>query len=660
MQGDRIPVPLGGMAETVVTKNGVATRILNMHWDSEGFWRETPGTLALTTAAPGSGPVASCAWFNPRPGLRWLVYEVVTSVSTSTLNYLDFPTQTAVQFATRRRIASTDRGTLFLENGRWLYAFSSADAPIRWNGYYTAPVGFTGAAPQPTVAGYDQGFTSMDRAGGDMSVPSYKNPTQQRGVGPFPDTANTYWRYGYAVTMVNELGQESPPSVMQFASGFNGNVVGVGRRMVRVKVPQFPDHIRGTRLYRTRNLIGVNDPGAQATLYFLDEFPTAAGFDYVDNTLDEELGPVFDPDSVGPVPVAPAAAIFWQSSLWLGGSPDRATRVSYSSPLFPEQFPATNYLEIGTVQTGAVVAMRLIQGGILVFKERGIYLIHGNHVLGFQVEALSETVGCAAPRAIEQVHGFGTVFLSDRGPYVVVGGLLDDHPVAVRPLDGMRRTWRRFVGNATNLAASVSVYIAEFNEVWFQVTQGGDIRPNLGLVYHVDLDQWSLRLDWDVSCFTRQFSRTWVGSWDDTNFPGMHLLTYNADNHFGNSAAAFYQGFFTFDEAVKLSSVEVWVLAAGAAAPMDLNTVTDRQSSFAQTQAGKSQKLNRTDIDLWGAGLWSSTAQWSAYNPTRLSISTRMVTGREIGVSVLAQRMRVFAMQLVVTPTIHPDPERHP
>jgi hypothetical protein len=653
MASEEQEFPIGGMFEAVVEENGHGHSLVNLVHDPEGFWRETPGTLPVTNAAPGSGSVMSCTWFNPRPNLRWLVYEIATTAVRSLVQYVDFQTLAPVSICTRRRISSADKGTLFLENAGRLYLFSTVDAPLAWNGLWTSPVGFTGPAAAPLVAAGDQGFSRVDRAGGDMSGPTLKDRTTQRGVGDYPDGSNSSWRYGYAQTFINEIGQESPLSSVQFASGFNGTANDVGKRMVRVKSPRGPDHVRGMRLYRTRNLINITDPGAQATMYLLEEFATGAGFDYCDQTSDPELGLPFDRDSVGPVPIAPAAAAFWAGSMWLGGAPVDPTRLHYSAPLFPEQFPSINYLEVGSSRTGHIVALKVTQRGLVVFKEGGVYFVRGSHAQGFQVETVSESVGCAAPRAIEYVRDLGLMFLSRTGPHVLVGSLTDDQPTKVVPIQGIRRTWRRFAGS---LSQAVSVYQPELDEVWFHVPQGGTLTPTLGLVYHADIGQWSLRTG-PISCFTRHQAKTWVGSWDDTNAPGMHLLSYGASTFLGSTLTHSWSGLFTFSEARTLQVVDVWGVATGTSAPLSLTTTPDQRSPIPQTEVGKKQQANTAARDVWDTGKWNR-GDWSDHGVARLRMGVTMTTGREIGLAFAATRMRLFALNLVMAGLPSPRPEQ--
>lgn len=649
MKGSRkTELQLGGMAEAVITPAGTAELVSNLYRDPEGTWVVMPGSMPASDSTPGSGAISSITWFNPRPNQRWLVIERVLSATRSQIRWVDLQTLSTQLVTARRRVSNADPGSIFAENARWLHIFSPIDAPVRWNGLWTSPVGFTQSAPAPVAQGPDQGFDFVDKAFGDFTGPIFRSPTRQRGVGPYPSDDDEPWRYGYALTMLNELGQESPPSGLVYVSGTNRAEDDGGRQLVYIGVPQLPDHIRGARLYRTKNIVDATVDAAAFTLYLVREFPSAAPTDYLDNVPDEELLLELDRDQLGTIPVGARAAAFWGGTLWLGGAPDDPTRVRYSAPNFPEQFPGVNYLPVGSSKTGAIIALFPIQRGLGVFKTGGVYVIKGDHRSGFHVETVSEQVGAATGRAIEYVQGLGLVFLAASGPQVLVGNLGDDKPSAVVPLKGIRKLWRERVGR--NLATSIVVHQPEYNEIWFQVPEGGDTRPTLGLVYHIDLQQWSIREGWSVSCFTRAFGRTWVGSWDDTESPGVHLLTFASTTRLdGEDVVGVYQpGFLQFPESMSVIGVELWGRAYGPSATLQIETRADRRPAVAATStAGKAQVLNTTDAtEVWGTGFWDDTKTWTDYHPDRFRTNLRMLKTRELGLSVTGDKMALFAARV--------------
>ncbi len=647
MDSRKNQLPLGGMNEAIYTEPGVAEQIVNMYRDPEGMWVVMEGSVPVTTSAPGSGAVSSIGWFNPRPAQSWLVYERAVSTATSSIRFVDFVTLATEQITTRRRVSNADPGSIFAENARWLYIFSPVDAPIRWNGLWKSAVGFDGPAPAPDVAGPDQGFDFVDKLGGTFSPDEFKSETKQRGVGPYPTDEETVWKYGYALTQVNELGQESPPSSIVYASGTNSSGDTGGRKMVFVAVPRLPDHVRGSRLYRTRNLIDEEAAAIGLTLYLVAEFPTASPFQWLDLTPDDELVVEFDRDSVGPIPLGARAAAFWQGGMWLGGCPDDPTRLRFSHPLFPEQFPVVNYLPVGSSRTGPIVALYPIPRGLVVFKTGGVYVVKGQPG-NYRVETVSEQVGCAAPRAIEYVIDLGLVFLARSGPHVLRGTLDDDKPSAVMPLTGIRKTWRTRAG--VELACATVVYQPEFDELWFHIPQGGGTRNTLGIVYHMGINQWSLRSGWSVSCFGRGLGRTWFGSWDDTDSPGLHLLTFGSAEHpDGDDVVGRYQpGYLQFPEATVVLGVEVWGKALGPVATLAITTQVDRRPATSATDSGKEEKVNSWSPDVWGTGVWSTTELWGDYYPDRFRVNLRMAKSRDFGVAFVSDAMAIAAMRVEV------------
>lgn len=643
---------LGGMMEAAITPAGTAERIENLRLDPEGFWSVMPGTVQVTALAANDGAITSLYWFNPRPNQRWLVLERVIDVETSTLEYVNLHTQATVEILTHRRAASGDAGTVFAEHARWLYMFGPVNPPRRWNGYWTSPVGFTSRPPAPEVAGPNEGFKTpagfyfFDAASGVYGT-NFKD-AGQRGVGPYPATKDQNWRYAYGVTVLNELAQESPMSVLAYASGTNDSAN--GKALVRVRIPRMPEWVRAVRLWRSVNIFDVDSSISEVRVQFVEEFSTGALIDYIDLASDSELGLPFDADSTGPIPIGARCGAFWQGRLWLGGAPADPTRLNYSAPLFPEQFPEINYLVIGSGRSGAIVALHVSPRGLVVFKEHGVYLVVLTPDGQPQVLTITEEIGCAAPRAIESVRGLGLVFLASSGPHILRGTDSEDQAAGVVPIEGIRRTWRRYV--ARRLATAVSVYDPDFQEVWFHVPRGGNLRPTLGLVFHVPLGQWSLRTGWPIQSFARHLERTWIGSGDDDTVDsvGVHVLTAGSSSVLGGEdVTGLYRGARVTERRELLHTVEPWVLALGSEA-LTVTVQVDRGVPMVQTEIGKEQQPNTRELEAWGTATWDDTRSWEDWDPARLQVHTRMTLGDELLWTVEGRRFRLFSVLLVVAP----------
>ena len=650
MNGPRVTVALTGMDDRLKPAEGSCAYIHDMERDAEGVWQPVAGTLDITTFGPGTEGVTALHWFNPRGGQRWLLAERRFDAESSRIVYADWWAGGATVIAERRRLDSVQLGTQFIDFGRWCYILSPVDGLIRWNGFETWPAGFTTPPAPPLVAGPGQGFTEVDRAAKDYNTVGGITAELRRGVGPFASSsaADESWLYGYAVTLVNDLGQESPPSAIVWAVG--ANVDPDGRYLVRLSLARPPANARGVRWWRTTNLAGITTPAGGADLYLLHESPACGPVDLIDHKSDGELGPLLDRDQLGPTPVGARALVFWNSTAWAGGMPDNPTRMQYSSPLYVEQWPTENYLEIGSAQTGGIVAGAETGRGLVVFKEGGVYIIRGNPAAGFHVEAVDESVGTESPLAVVNVPSVGLLFLARSGPHAVVSSGNLDVPLRVVPLGGpIARWWRRKVGS--NLRGARAVYDPVRGEVWFAVPEGGDPDPRVGIVLHVATGAWSVREDWPIGAMTHYRGRTFVSSWGN---PGIHVLTRASRTKFDEAIAPQLHFAARFDVERHVHRVEVELVPWGEVSTVAVETRGD-SASWTEQVAARPLVHPKHDRPAWGTALWDAAATWSDFELSHVAVSVREHFARLFETRLLLGRSRVVSAALVVGDTTGPS-----
>lgn len=524
---------IGGMQEDDWSpRSPAAARLLeNMERGPDGLWRTMPGVVQATEA-PGAGGIIGLCWFQPRPNQRWLVLEEIDDEDSSLLRYVSWPTGAPVTFARRARVAGRPASSQFLQVGRWLYHFNGIERPIRWDGDTVQPVGYYGTTPAPTVNGSLSSANDEDLADAAAAVlvtagtPTYVDDWQ-RGVGELPADGETErFVYAYGMTLVNDLGQESPMSPLVYARGVNDNTSdNYGLRSNRLQIPALDRSIRGVRLWRTPNL--VDAPQATAPqLYHLASFSCPGGFDYIDHAPDAELGEARIGSAYGPVPLGARCAAFHHHALWLAVD----HQVWASAPTQHEVFPPTQRYDVGGAGSGHIIALWSVPRGLVVVKTRGVWMVKGTPAEGYRVETVSERAECAGPRALAYVEGVGLLLVTGDGPAVLIGTLDDDETTRLVPLAGIRKTWRRLVSPRA-LHNALVVHRAEVSEVWFHVPRMGETKPTLGLVYHyggpAESRGWSIRTGWLFSSATTYQGRTWLGSHDtsDASTRGVFLLT---------------------------------------------------------------------------------------------------------------------------------------
>lgn len=648
IEGKRVAVQLGGMDDRVVPDEGSAKLITNMQWSPEGFWEPVHGALEVSSFTAGSGAISALHWFAPRPNQRWLIVERRIDEITSRISYVDFPAGgTPTTILDRRRLDSDDLGTQFLDQGRWCWMLSPIDGLVRWNGQRVVPVGFVSPAPAPevTVTGLASPFT--DIAGFDFSGAVAVSDQNQRGLGEFPASGAERWVYAYAATLLNDLGQESPPSPITVVSGANDATF--GRHFALLHYPRSPDHIRGVRIWRSRNLVGVANPSDGVALYLHSEWATAGEFDLLDLTDDTELvSEILDRDALGPVPVGCRVMASWADATWLGGSSEFPHRLHFSTAGFPEQFGPLSYLDIGTAATGPIVALHPMQRGLLVLKSGGIYIVKGNHAQGFRWDEIDTSKGCAAPRAVVTVPKVGVLFLDQgAGPCAVVGSLDDDRPTTVEPIGaGIRKFWRQQAG--VLLTQAVVTYDAARDEVWWALPVGGNARNSLGLALHVGITAWSVRTGWDIGAFESYKGAIWMGSNNDTDSPGVFLLTAARRTRIDGTEI---EGVYTTNplrqggDAWRFLWVEGIGLAMGSR--WEVAVRTDRGDTTPQSETDPRQLQQSHEREQWGKARWNE-GSWTDYDVAVMPVSVRVGFGFEQAVRISSTHFRMSAINLVL------------
>ena len=236
--------------------------------------------------------------------------------------------------------------------------------------------------------------------------------------------------FQYRVTYVNERGQESEPSG---ASGivFDDNGRGNpdkcchGKGTIGLQIPVGPKECVARRVYRTRNVYdstgNLYTKGDQRSFYFLKEIQDNMTTMFLDGHPDTALGDLLDVRSLGNFPARTKFLAVFKNTMFASG--EELNEVRYSAPLFPESFPVDNILSIGDDDGGPITGIRATKNALVVFKNRGVYLIKGDPANGFFTHTLNQDIGCISPDSIAEVPGLGLVFLSNKSIYLLEGAL---------------------------------------------------------------------------------------------------------------------------------------------------------------------------------------------------------------------------------------------
>jgi len=361
---------------------------------------------------------------------------------------------------------------------------------------------------------------------------------------------------------------ESPLSELTFVSGGNDNIR--GKRQVALQTPTAPDNVVAVRIYRTVNLRFAEssyskeyseDDGAGNTntsytyeinykdggklngytyeafrpqnerinvenrqdfqVFLLDTIETGASVQYIDDTPDNELGPLFNPANVGLFPRGAKYMAMFKGTMFVAGCPEYPDRVFFSAPLYCEQFPQGNFMQIGDRDSGEVTGLYAMEDTMVCFKQRGIYLIKGNVLSGYATQTLTEEMGCSSPNAVVATP-MGLVFVTTSGIYLLSGIDNSATPPKVRHISKpIQKYWDEHVFTQGLMSAQATVNYKD-REVWVQVPADGSWHPTVGLVWHygVGSGEWTRRRAYPVNCFAQsrdEYQYLYVGSWDPSH-----------------------------------------------------------------------------------------------------------------------------------------------
>lgn len=648
-------VRLGGMSTEWFADPSRPENLVNMTLDRDGSWRSSGGhTQVMGGSAFATGIVRSLAWFSQHNGGRQFLVWERESGGGLVLEYVDFSGATVrtIEASSIRKplVSGPHPGSTYFEHADWLYVLNGYTPPIRWNGSRKVPVGFSARPAAPVVSVGDYDLADASRG----ATVLWNNPFQ-RGIGAEFDGSDanaSRWLKGYAVTWINDLGMESPRSAVAWVQGRNnqGSSAELGVRTVDVQLAEAPANVFGMRLYATVNLYGAGATDG-APMYLVAEIPSGAGTHYVDDTPDYELLTAYDGDAVGTFPARALFAAIHEGRLWV----DDGALLRYSAPNFIEQFPSQNFYPL---PGGPITGIATYRGALVVFKARSIWLIRAADA---DPVMLSSSVGCTAPRAIVEVPGGGLLFLSEDGPYMLVGALDGNDQTNVVPLGPqIGLLWNERVNRKALRGARGALNLAD-REVWLQVPTGGDDRPALGLVYHYVAGAWSVREGYNFSALASSRDHRgllFAGSWDLTSAGTRGVHVYSRGYTPSTSSEVRSPWIRPGARAVPLR-VELHALNVGRA--LTFQHHVDREAE-AWSTAGERQ-IYQTDTERerskWGSTSTWGTAKWAPRVPLLLNLSVSSNSGEEFQFRVTGAKLAVFGYEAMFTGPSQPAKALH-
>ena len=520
-----------------------ARRIRDMRFNDRDSWENSGGYKVLVppdvegAAWADFDTIESLHWYSDHSGNRQhLIFEakddtdmrlyIFDGSKTGTTKWRPMMMSDGTQTPPRAEVTAPHLRTQSIAWGGRIYLFNGKDPPLVYNGRYAERAGFDSIPSAPTGTALRKGKTGIP----------------ELGLGRKPDTVDPPdandsirdWGYRYKITFVNERGQESPPSTASvMVTGTNEN--NGYRSMAMISIPRGGESIVARRVYRTRQCMDTSGDllsrAIGSNFYFLTEISNNFQTSFEDSYQDAFLGPLIDEDDFGVWPARATIGASFKNRVFLAGSYESDVR--FSAKLRPEVFPVDNVLSFGQDDCGQITGMYTTQNALVVFKQRGIFLIKSQTSNGetfFYSQNISRDIGCIAAGSVAEVPGVGMFFLSLEGVYCLEGSL-ENTGVRTRVVR-YSTPIPRLVGRINN-AASVQakgLYYPKDKEYWLSVPVDGGDKNSLVLVYHGAVGAWSTRENFPIAdaIVTKDHRGYYIFGSNDPDNKGLHVYTRGA------------------------------------------------------------------------------------------------------------------------------------
>lgn len=486
------------------------TAALMENWRSDwetGGWTNRLGYEKLLTSTSTFAPFTAFGridsvfcWAERSAALRWMLFE-----TGGALYFVNYIRDSAVTLESGRRrhalgepgtnYVATQGGVVIANGGRlkrfngWMLDLNAVTPPLgsRYvnHGYETLPEPPRAYSIQSAGSGTPEFTTDLD---GGYVTNAVGSLTQDVGLGSRNDGDEN--EYTWRVSWVDQTGSESALSAASTPVRWTTGTDEVGK-IAAVEIPTGPLGTVARRVYRT---------GYADGLYrFVGEVGNNVETLFYDNNPDTRLGGEA-PESLTPIP-SPGARFVAQAAncLFIDGGPANGMAVFYSMPGTTAQFAIEDYIYVGG-NGGDITGLVGYYNSVIVFREKQVDVITGVYP-DFRLAPLLLDAGGRAPASTIAVPGHGVVFLADDGVYALTGGLDGGSEVKVELLSAPVQDYINRI-NPSVSPASQAVLCRKWKEYQLWVPIDGSNDLNIGLIYHYDRQEWTVRTGWPVACVT--------------------------------------------------------------------------------------------------------------------------------------------------------------
>tara|TARA_R110000787_G_scaffold284982_2_gene399452 strand:- start:10716 stop:12902 length:2187 start_codon:yes stop_codon:yes gene_type:complete len=399
-----------------------------------------------------------------------------------------------------RAVAKTDDpDEQFIPFGKFCAIINGQDQMLKFFGRDRVETfGFTQKTPALQIVGVDTDYYK--------SPPGVKSETDKISIafdkdisaGVGTSATNDVNAFRYKVSFISNTGSESPMSD-GIATGWTNLDTVLTHGIFLSDIPLGPAGTMKRRIYRTKNLSDYKGAG-EVTYYLLTEIAENVSKNYCDVIPDSLL--------IDPAPSLTASSVLsgtykygeaWNGRMWLAGGSGTDTRIVYSERGLPEQFPTFNYFEVGNTEGGAITNIVAYYDNLIVFRDKSIDIIRsrGDGDV-YSISTLESNIGTTATNAITFVPGYGVIFLSYDGVYLLSGGTLGGSSIKIQRIsDKINREISRISTNS--LAKATASYSPKEKEWWCMYPVDGQTQCSRGVVFHTLSQAWSFRNSFEES-----------------------------------------------------------------------------------------------------------------------------------------------------------------
>ena len=440
----------------------------------------------------------------------------------------------------RTKPATNEAPTQYSTYGKWLIISNGYDKAFKYPGWpmhqnaitYVPQIydlGWNTVPAPPTIWNIQTTPTLSASNGQNVCINFPIN--DDKGLGTNTITSGSVGdtnKYKYRISFVNNAGAESPLSEESAELQWNTEPpTGTQYKYaVYIELPTGPDGTVARRLYRTKNY-GTAAVGTESNYYFVKDINNNTDDAVYDAVPDGALG-TLAPDESSSILFPATRTRFtavYKDCLFVEGGVDNDTMLFYSKPTLPDQYEATNFIELGNRNSGGITGFHSYFNFLLVFRERGIDAIMGDYP-NFTAVPISTEVGTRAINTVTNVPGIGIMFLASDGIYAISSNMeYSDSPGIKQISNHMLKTMNRI--NEDCLGKACALYSPKWQEWHCYFPADGNNLPSLGVVYHIEKNAFSTRTEFPVSALARDYiGNIFIGSTNEGNVqPGVFVIS---------------------------------------------------------------------------------------------------------------------------------------